>query len=385
MSDTDSTQTHETFEMVSEDEQDRAVIRVIGLGGGGGNAITHMANIGIDGATLVAANTDLQDLNAVPSGVFKLQLGKDLTRGLGAGADPKVGRQAAVEDTPSIAEALRGTDMVFIVAGMGGGTGTGAAPVVAQIAQQLNITSVAVVTKPFSYEHKARMRVADDGIRTLRHHVNSLITIPNDKLLDEYGESASFLDGFAEADRVMADAVRSIVDLIMDVGKVNVDFADVKTVMSQNGRAMMGTATASGPERAAMAVEGAIRSPLLEDVNLFGAGAALVNITCDKSLTQGEYQTVSRAIDSFISDDGVVIIGVVIDPNLEDEMRVTVVVTGIKDEDQSLSIESNDVPWQERSTVIESDANRSRGSQSLDDAEWLSPEQINEFVSRNAD
>ncbi|MFZ2290185.1 MAG: cell division protein FtsZ [Halopseudomonas yangmingensis] len=305
-----------------------AVIKVVGVGGGGGNALQHMVTNNIEGVEFICANTDAQALRNVSARTV-LQLGTTVTKGLGAGANPLVGREAAIEDRERIAEVLQGSDMVFITAGMGGGTGTGAAPVVAEVAREMGILTVAVVTKPFPFEGRKRMQIADEGIRELSQHVDSLITIPNEKLLTVLGKDASLLAAFSKANDVLFGAVQGIADLIMRPGMINVDFADVKTVMSEMGMAMMGTGHASGPNRAREAAEAAIRSPLLEDVNLMGARGILVNITAGPDLSLGEFNEVGTTVEEFASDQATVVVGTVIDPELRDELRVTVVATGL--------------------------------------------------------
>jgi cell division protein FtsZ len=315
------------FELV-ENVAQTAEIKVIGVGGGGGNAVHHMISNQVEGVEFVCANTDSQALSNIDAKTI-LQMGSDVTKGLGAGANPEIGRQAALEDRDEIAAILAGADMVFITAGMGGGTGTGAAPIVAEVARELGILTVAVVTKPFPFEGRKRALVAQQGIEALSEHVDSLITIPNEKLLDVLGKDASLLDAFKAANDVLLGAVKGIADLIMNPGMINVDFADVKTVMSEMGMAMMGTGHASGPDRAREAAEAAIRSPLLEDVNLEGARGILVNITAGENLSLGEFSEVGDTIEEFASDDATVVIGTVIDPSLKDEFRVTVVATGL--------------------------------------------------------
>lgn len=313
------------FELVDSQPQN-AVIKVIGVGGGGGNAIAHMISKGVEGVEFIAANTDAQALKNVGARTL-LQLGGQITKGLGAGANPVVGREAALEDRDRIAEVLAGADMVFVTAGMGGGTGTGGAPVVAEIARELGILTVAVVTRPFRFEK--RNPAADQGILELQQHVDSLITIPNEKLLAVLGQSTTMLDAFSAANDVLLGAVQGIADLIIRPGMINVDFADVRTVMSEMGMAMMGTGSASGEDRARMATEAAIRSPLLEDIDLHGARGILVNVTAGANLSIGEFTEVGDIVDEFSSDNATVVVGTVIDPSLEDEMRVTVVATGI--------------------------------------------------------
>ena len=315
------------FELVENIPQS-AVIKVIGVGGGGGNAVHHMISNQVDGVEFICANTDAQALDNLKAKTI-LQMGSNITKGLGAGANPDVGRQAALEDRDEIAEILSGADMVFITAGMGGGTGTGAAPIVAEVAREMGILTVAIVTRPFPFEGKKRSSIAEQGIQELSESVDSLITIPNEKLLDVLGKEASLLEAFKAANDVLLGAVKGIADLIMHPGMINVDFADVKTVMSEMGMAMMGTGTAIGADRAREAAESAIRSPLLEDVNLQGARGILVNITAGENLSLGEFSEVGDAVEEFASDDATVVVGTVIDPNLDEEMRITVVATGL--------------------------------------------------------
>ena len=305
-----------------------AVIKVLGIGGGGGNAVAHMVRAGIDSVDFICANTDAQALKGakVKTG---LQIGCNITKGLGAGANPEVGRQAAMEDRDRIQEVIEGADMLFITAGLGGGTGTGAAPVVAQLAKEMGILTVAVVTKPFAMEGPKRMRVAEQGIAELGRFVDSLITIPNEKLLSVLGPNTTLLDAFRAANEVLQGAVQGIAELITRPGLINVDFADVRTVMSEMGMAMMGSGVASGQDRARVAAEAAISSPLLEDINLSGANGVLVNVTAGVDLSIGEFQEVGDTIKQFASDDATVVIGTVIDPEMTDEIRVTVVATGL--------------------------------------------------------
>ena len=317
------------FELV-ENVAQSAEIKVIGVGGGGGNAVHHMINNQVEGVEFICANTDAQALHNLKAKTI-LQMGSNITKGLGAGANPEIGRQAALEDRDEIAEILSGADMVFITAGMGGGTGTGAAPIVAEVAREMGILTVAIVTRPFPFEGKKRSKIAEEGIQLLTEHVDSLITIPNEKLLDVLGKEATLLEAFKAANDVLLGAVKGIADLIMNPGMINVDFADVKTVMSEMGMAMMGTGAAVGADRAREAAEAAIRSPLLEDVNLQGARGILVNITAGENLSLGEFSEVGDTIEEFASDDATVVVGTVIDPSLENEMRVTVVATGLGD------------------------------------------------------
>ena len=305
-----------------------AVIKVIGVGGGGGNAVEHMVRERIEGVDFFAVNTDAQALRKTAVGQT-IQIGNAITKGLGAGANPEVGRNAAEEDREALRAALEGADMVFIAAGMGGGTGTGAAPVVAEVAKELGILTVAVVTKPFNFEGKKRMAFAEQGITELSKHVDSLITIPNDKLLKVLGRGISLLDAFGAANDVLKGAVQGIAELITRPGLMNVDFADVRTVMSEMGYAMMGSGAAKGEDRAEEAAEMAISSPLLEDIDLSGARGVLVNITAGFDLRLDEFETVGNTIRAFASDNATVVIGTSLDPEMNDELRVTVVATGI--------------------------------------------------------
>jgi len=307
---------------------DEAVIKVIGVGGGGGNAVEHMVRQNIEGVEFITVNTDAQALRN-SSANTTLQIGGGITKGLGAGANPEVGRDAAMEDREALRELLTGSDMVFIAAGMGGGTGTGAAPIVAEVAREMGILTVAVVTKPFSFEGKKRMGFAAHGIEELSKNVDSLITIPNDKLLKVLGRGISLLDAFKAANDVLLGAVQGIAELITRPGLINVDFADVRTVMREMGTAMMGTGSTSGDDRAEEAAEKAISSPLLEDVDLAGARGILVNITAGMDMTIEEFETVGNAVKAFASENATVVVGTVIDPEMHDELRVTVVATGI--------------------------------------------------------
>lgn len=320
------------FEMIQPNNNGvaPAVIKVIGVGGGGGNAVHYMMDRELAGVGLYCANTDLQALNISPI-KNKIQLGKEVTRGLGAGANPEVGHKAAVEDREEIMSMLDGADMLFIAAGMGGGTGTGAAPVIAEIAKQAGILTVAVVTKPFTFEGSKRSRVATQGINALAEHVDSLITIPNDRLLAVMGQNAPISQAFDTANAVLYGAVQGISDLIVRPGIINVDFADVKTVMSERGIAMMGAGIGKGDNRAQEAAEKAISSPLLENIDLSGAKGVLVNITGDSNLSLAEYATIGDIVRGIIDDDSTVVIGTTIDEEVEDELRVTIVATGIQD------------------------------------------------------
>ena len=315
------------FELI-EKMAPNAVIKVVGVGGGGGNAVAHMVNTNVDGVEFITANTDSQAIKNCGA-KLQLQLGTNVTKGLGAGANPEVGRQAALEDRERIMDALQGADMVFITAGMGGGTGTGAAPVVAQLAKEMGILTVAVVTKPFPFEGRRRMQVALKGIEELSQHVDSLITIPNEKLITVLGRNATMVQAFRAANDVLQGAVQGIADLIVRPGLINVDFADVRTVMSEMGLAMMGTGTARGDDRAQAAAEAAIQNPLLDDVNLAGANGILVNITAGPDFTMSEFDEIGRTIDGFASEDATVVVGTVLDPEMQDEVRVTVVATGL--------------------------------------------------------
>ncbi|PHI38609.1 cell division protein FtsZ [Pseudoalteromonas sp. GCY] len=313
---------------IMEQHSEEAVIKVIGVGGGGGNAVEHMVNQEIEGVRFIVANTDAQALRR-SSADITVQLGTQITSGLGAGANPEVGRSAAEEDLETIKSSLEGADMVFIAAGMGGGTGTGAAPVVARAAKELGILTVAVVTRPFDLEGKKRMAAAEQGIAELSEIVDSLITIPNNKLLKVLGKGTTLLDAFAKANDVLYGAVQGIAELITRSGLINVDFADVRTVMSAMGTAMMGTASATGPDRAQEAAEAAISSPLLEDVDLTGAKGILVNITAGMDITIEEFEVVGNHVKALASENATVVVGAVIDPEMSEELRVTVVATGL--------------------------------------------------------
>jgi cell division protein FtsZ len=309
------------------DNNHQARIKVIGVGGGGGNAVEHMMSERFEGVEFLVANTDAQVLRR--SSAPTMQLGEQITKGLGAGANPDIGRQAAEEDLEKLRVFLLDTDMIFITAGMGGGTGTGAAPVIAKLAKDMGILTVAVVTKPFAFEGKARLQIADQGMQGLSQYVDSLITIPNNKLLSVLGKNMTLLNAFKAANNVLHGAVQGIAELITRPGLINVDFADVRTVMAEMGMAMMGTGIASGENRARDAAEAAIASPLLEDINLVGAKGVLVNITAGLNMSIGEFEEVGEAIKCFTSDNATVVVGTVIDPEMGDEMRVTVVATGL--------------------------------------------------------
>ena len=315
------------FELMDAYSQS-AVIKVIGVGGGGGNAVAHMVTSGIEGVEFMCINTDAQALKHAKVKTA-LQIGTNMTKGLGAGADPEVGRQAAMEDRDRIVELVEGCDMLFITAGMGGGTGTGGAPVVAQIAKELGILTVAVVTKPFEMEGSKRSYVADHGIAELGKYCDSLITIPNQKLLTVLGAQTTLLDAFKSANHVLQGAVQGIAELITRPGLINVDFADVRTVMAETGMAMMGSGAASGEGRARAAAEAAVSSPLLEEINLAGAHGILVNVTAGMDLSIGEFQEVGQIVKQFASEDATVVVGTVIDPELSNQVRVTVVATGL--------------------------------------------------------
>ena len=315
------------FEFMDTQSQS-AVIKVIGVGGGGGNAVEHMVEQNLDGVDFICANTDAQALKN-SSARTTIQIGTNITKGLGAGANPEIGRESALEDRERIQEMLQGSDMIFITAGMGGGTGTGGAPIVAQVAKEMGILTVAVVTRPFSFEGKKRSDIADDGIEELKSYVDSLITIPNEKLLSVLGKNVSLLDAFKAGNDVLLGAVQGIAELITRPGLINVDFADVRTVMSEMGMAMMGSGNATGENRAREAAEAAVASPLLEDVNLSGARGILVNVTAGMDMSIGEFEEVGNTVKEFASDNATVVVGTVIDPDMTGELRVTVVATGL--------------------------------------------------------
>jgi len=321
------------FEAMDDTLEQHPKIKVIGVGGGGGNAVDHMVNSSVEGVDFISANTDAQALKRSLSRTV-LQLGNGITRGLGAGANPEVGRQSAIEDRERIQSALEGTDMLFITVGMGGGTGTGAAPIVAQIARDLEILTVAVVTKPFPFEGKLRMKIAEEGINELKQYVDSLIIIPNEKLAKVLGRDMSIMNAFAAANNVLLGAVQGIAELITQPGYINVDFADVRAVMKEMGMGMMGTGVASGENRAPAAAEAAISSPLLEDVSLQGARGILVSITHGPDMGIGELEDIGdlireRAAEGGGSDNARVVVGTVYDTEMSDEVRVTVVATGL--------------------------------------------------------
>jgi cell division protein FtsZ len=379
------------FELMDAYTQN-AVIKVIGVGGGGGNAVEHMVAQQIDGVEFICANTDAQALKN-SSARTVLQLGSNITKGLGAGANPDVGRQSALEDRDRISEVIEGADMLFITAGMGGGTGTGGVPVVAQVAKELGILTVAVVTKPFPFEGRKRGQIADHGMKELSEFVDSLITIPNNKLLAVLGKNVSLLEAFKEANNVLLGAVQGIAELITRPGLINVDFADVRTVMSEMGMAMMGTGFAHGEGRAREAAEAAIGSPLLEDINLSGAQGLLVNITAGLDLSIGEFEEVGNTIKEFASENATVVVGTVIDPELSDELRVTVVATGlertIKHEDKPVRlIQKNasgeiDYDQLDRPTVIRNQVSSDRFGRKIDSS--LDYLDVPAFLRRQAD
>jgi cell division protein FtsZ len=372
-----------------------AVIKVIGVGGGGGNAVQHMVEANIDGVDFICANTDSQALKNM-SARTTLQMGSSITKGLGAGANPDVGRQAAHDDRDRIAEVIDGADMLFITAGMGGGTGTGAAPVVAQIAKELGILTVAVVTKPFSFEGSRRLHVAHNGIKELGQYVDSLITIPNEKLQAVLGKQITLLDAFRSANDVLLGAVQGIAELITRPGLINVDFADVRTVMSEMGMAMMGSGTAKGEDRAREAADAAVASPLLEDIDLMGANGTLVNVTAGMGLAIGEFEEVGNTVKEFASENATVVVGTVIDPDMHDELRVTVVATGLgteaKPEAEKPSLvhvnttpagaEDFDRPTVLRNRHKEAQRAQAAGGNSAEDMDYLD---IPAFLRRQAD
>jgi cell division protein FtsZ len=314
------------FEVLEAEDQ-AAVIKVIGVGGCGGNAVDHMIQNGVEGVEFICANTDAQALKRNQARTL-LQLGSNITKGLGAGANPDIGRAAGMEDRERISELIEGADMLFITAGMGGGTGTGAAPVVAEIAKEMGILTVAVVTKPFLFEG-TRLKSAESGMKELSNHVDSLIVIPNDKLMAVLGDDVTMDDAFKAANNVLYGAVAGIAEVINCPGLINVDFADVKTVMSEAGMAMMGSAAATGVDRARLSAEQAVASPLLEDVNLSGARGVLVNITASSGLKMREIHEVMNAVKDFTAEDATVIMGTVIEENMQNDLRVTVVATGL--------------------------------------------------------
>ena len=322
-----------------ENNELTAKIKVVGIGGGGGNAVNTMIAAGLSGADFIAANTDAQALKANASNI-KIQLGEQVTRGLGAGANPEVGKKSALEDREKIREILEGSDMVFITAGLGGGTGTGAAPVIAQIAKEVGALTVAVVTKPFIFEGNRRMKQADEGLRELKAVVDTVITIPNQRLLAVAGKSTSMLDAFKKVDEVLLQAVKGISDLINVHGLINVDFADVKTIMSEMGMALMGTGMAEGENKALEAAQKAISSPLLEDIKIEGARGILINVAGGKDMSIFEVNEAAEKIKSEAHPDANIIFGAVIDDTLEDKMTVTVIATGLGSETRPISLVS---------------------------------------------
>ncbi len=380
------------FELMDSFSQS-AVIKVIGVGGGGGNAVEHMVSANLEGVDFLCANTDAQALGH-STAKTTLQMGTEVTKGLGAGANPEIGRQAALEDRDRIMDVLDGADMVFITAGMGGGTGTGAAPVVAQVAKEMGILTVAVVTRPFPFEGKKRSEIANDGISDLRQYVDSLITIPNEKLLSVLGRDISLLNAFKAANDVLLGAVQGISELIIRPGLINVDFADVRTVMSEMGMAMMGTGTGKGENRARIAAEAAVASPLLEDVNLAGARGILVNITSGMDLSMGEFEEVGNTIKQFAADSATVVVGTVIEADMTDEVRVTMVATGLgvveSGKSEPLSIVDTSprstevVDWGklDRPTIIRNGVNAEQEVDSTRDSDYLD---IPAFLRRQAD
>ncbi len=378
------------FELMDSYSQN-AVIKVIGVGGGGGNAVQNMLNADIEGVEFICANTDAQALSNAKSRTT-LQLGADITKGLGAGANPEIGRQSALEDRERVMDVLEGADMVFITAGMGGGTGTGAAPVVAQVAKEMGILTVAVITKPFPFEGKKRAEVATDGIAELSKYVDSLITIPNEKLLSVLGPDITLLQAFKAANDVLLGAVQGIAELITGSGLINVDFADVRTVMSEMGMAMMGTGIGTGEDRARIAAEAAIASPLLEDVNLAGARGILVNITSGPDLSMGQFEEVGNIVKDFASENATVVVGTVINPDMADEVRVTVVATGLgrpeKTAQEPLRVVKTpltpnvDYKTLERPTIIRNRVDVDRDRAAMTNSDYLD---IPAFLRRQAD
>lgn len=378
------------FELMDTHSQS-AVIKVVGVGGGGGNAVEHMVCESVEGVDFICANTDAQALQRASSRTV-LQIGTNITKGLGAGANPEIGRKAAMEDRDRIQEVIEGADMVFITAGMGGGTGTGGAPIVAQVAKEMGILTVAVVTRPFPFEGKKRSDVADQGIEELKEYVDSLITIPNDKLLSVLGKNMTLLDAFKAANNVLLGAVQGIADLITRPGLINVDFADVRTVMSEMGMAMMGTGNATGEDRARVAAEAAVSSPLLEDVDLNGARGILVNVTAGLDMSIGEFEEVGNTIKEFASENATVVVGTVIDPELCDELRVTVVATGLgvgEEVTQPVKLVVNknsngevDYDQFDRPTVVRQKPKSEGGAEPQGDMDYLD---IPAFLRRQAD
>lgn len=339
---------------ITDNHSQQAVIKVIGVGGGGGNAVEHMITEKVDGVEFAVLNTDLQVLKKIVN-AHCIPIGEDVTKGLGAGANPDIGRKAAEESLEKVREYLEGTDMVFFTAGMGGGTGTGATPILAKLAKEMGILTVAVVTKPFSFEGKSRSNIAQEGIDALAQHVDSLIIVPNNKLLSVLGKNMSLLNAFKATNNILYGAVSGISELITRPGLINVDFADVRTVMSEMGTAMMGTGVASGENRAKEAAQAAIHSPLLEDIRLMGAKGVLVNITAGLNLSIGEFEEVGEAVRAFTADIATVVVGTVIDPNMGDDMRVTVVATGLEENEESTAPSTQATAPQAESATIRPD------------------------------
>ncbi len=379
------------FELVDAANQ-AAVIKVVGVGGGGGNAVNHMMKAEVEGVDFICANTDAQALKA-SSARNIIQLGNTITHGLGAGADPDIGRQSALEDRDRIMDVLEGADMVFITAGMGGGTGTGAAPVVAQVAREMGILTVAVVTKPFSFEGRKRAEVANNGIRELSQYVDSLITVPNDRLVDVLGSEVSLVNAFEAADDVLLGAVQGIAQVITCQGLINVDFADVKTVMGEMGMAMMGSGKAQGEDRARVATEAAISSPLLEHIDLAGAKGILANITAGMDFGIGEFNEVGNIIKNVAADEATVVIGTVLNPELSGEIWVTIVATGLSQPGEQLSrpqlvttnepgAENPDYATLDRPAVLRNKAVNDDIYPAKDDPDYL---EIPAFLRRQAD
>ena len=379
------------FELVDAANQ-AAVIKVVGVGGGGGNAVNHMMKAEVEGVDFICANTDAQALKA-SSARNIIQLGNTITHGLGAGADPDIGRQSALEDRDRIMDVLEGADMVFITAGMGGGTGTGAAPVVAQVAKEMGILTVAVVTKPFSFEGRKRAEVANNGIRELSQYVDSLITVPNDRLVDVLGSEVSLVNAFEAADDVLLGAVQGIAQVITCQGLINVDFADVKTVMGEMGMAMMGSGKAQGEDRARVATEAAISSPLLEHIDLAGAKGILANITAGMDFGIGEFNEVGNIIKNVAADEATVVIGTVLNPELSGEIWVTIVATGLSQPGEQLSrpqlvttnepgAENTDYDKLDRPAVLRNKAVNDDIYPVKDDPDYL---EIPAFLRRQAD
>ena len=379
------------YELVDAANQ-AAVIKVIGIGGGGGNAVNHMLEAEIEGVDFICANTDAQALKASNARNI-IQLGNSITNGLGAGADPEVGRQSALEDRDRIMDVLDGADMIFITAGMGGGTGTGATPIVAQVAKEMGILTVAVVTKPFSFEGRKRCDIANNGIRELSQYVDSLITVPNDKLADVLGSDVPLISAFEAADDVLLGAVQGIAQVITCQGLINVDFADVKTVMGEMGMAMMGSGKASGEDRARAATEAAISSPLLEHIDLSGAKGILANITAGMDFCIGEFNEVGNIIKTVAADEATVVVGTVLNPELSGELWVTIVATGLSHPGNEMSrpklvasnnagVDTMDYGKLERPTVIRNKAANAEIAPVSDDPDYL---EIPAFLRRQAD